>query len=59
LENRQKTQTIYGLIKEHKYENAIELLNVELGKYPRSRAALSLLAYCHYHSQNFIEAANQ
>lgn len=57
-ENRQKTQTIYGLIKEHKYEDAIGLLTIELGKCPRSRAALSLLGYCQYHSQNFIEAAN-
>ena len=43
------TTTIYTLIKEHKYEDVVEILNNELeGNFPRSRAAISLLAYCHY-----------
>jgi len=58
LSNRQKTQYIYSLIREHKYSDAIEALQAELEKYPKSRPALSLLAYCHFHSQNFIEASN-
>jgi hypothetical protein len=51
------TATIYGLIREQKYGDAINLLNVELQNFPRSRAALSLLGYCYYYLQDFRAAA--
>ncbi|VDK75948.1 unnamed protein product [Onchocerca ochengi] len=51
------TSTIYGMIKEGRYENAIRSLQYELQRTPNSRAALSLLAYCHFYLQEFAEAA--
>jgi tetratricopeptide repeat protein 30 len=51
------TSTIYGWIKEEKYDDVIRTLNFELQNFPRSRAALSLLAYCYYFMQNFQMAA--
>lgn len=51
------TSTIYGLIREQKYGDAINLLNAELQNFPRSRAALSLLGYCYYYLQDFRAAA--
>lgn len=50
------TATIYGLIREQKYADAVGLLNVELQNFPRSRAALSLLGYCYYYLQDFRAA---
>lgn len=51
------TSTIYGLIRDQKYGEAIRLLTVELQNFPRSRAALSLLGYCYYALQDFRNAA--
>ncbi|KAM3722090.1 Tetratricopeptide repeat protein 30A [Dirofilaria immitis] len=51
------TSTIYGMIKEGKYENAIRSLQYELQRMPNSRAALSLLGYCHFYQQEYVEAA--
>ncbi|KAK6105213.1 Tetratricopeptide repeat family protein [Brugia pahangi] len=51
------TSTIYGMIKERRYENAIRSLQYELQRTPNSRAALSLLGYCYFYLQQFIEAA--
>lgn len=53
-----KTYLIYELIREQKYAEAVELLKLEVTQYPRSRAALSLLAHCYYYLQNFHEAAS-
>jgi tetratricopeptide repeat protein 30 len=53
----QYTATIYGLIKEQKYEEAARTLQFELNHFPRSRAALSLLAYCYYNMQDYRNAA--
>lgn len=50
------TSTIYGMIKEQKYEEAIEILTLEMQTFPRSRAALSLLGYCYYMMQDFHSA---
>jgi tetratricopeptide repeat protein 30 len=54
----QYTATVYGFIKEHEYNEAIDILLGELANFPRSRAALSLLAYCHYHISDFASAAH-
>ncbi|CAD8079796.1 unnamed protein product [Paramecium primaurelia] len=51
----QRTRTIYTLIKDQKYKDAINYLNYELQFCPKSRA-LSLLAYCHYMNQDFSQA---
>ena len=39
------TETIYTMIKEQKYPEAIKILDIELQSFPRSRAALSLLGH--------------
>lgn len=53
----QYTSHIYGLIKDQNYIEAIRLLNIQLEINPKNRAALSLLGYCNYLSQNFLVAA--
>lgn len=53
----QFTQTIYGYIKEQKFTEAIAALQAELQNFPESRAALSLLGYCHYYVGQFDLAA--
>ena len=53
----QYTSYIYGLIKDQNYTEAIKILNTQLEINPRSRAALSLLGYCSYMSQNYVYAA--
>jgi len=52
----QRTKVIYGMIKEQKYTEAINHLNYELQFCPRSRS-MSLLAYCYYMSQDFLNSA--
>lgn len=52
------TATIYGMIKEQRYTDAISLLNVVMETYNKSRAALSLLGYCYYQMQDFVNAAD-
>uniref|UniRef100_H3GPW1 Tetratricopeptide repeat protein 30 n=1 Tax=Phytophthora ramorum TaxID=164328 RepID=H3GPW1_PHYRM len=47
------TSTIYGFIRDQKYEEAVRILQIELENHPHSRAALSLLGYCYYHMQLF------
>jgi tetratricopeptide repeat protein 30 len=51
------TTTIYGAIKDQRYAEAIEILQLELQSFPRSRAALSLLGYCTYQISDFTAAA--
>jgi tetratricopeptide repeat protein 30 len=53
----QFTAAVYGAIKEHKYGEAITVLEPELANFPGSRAALSLLGHCYYHSGHFEQAA--
>jgi tetratricopeptide repeat protein 30 len=48
-----KTQAVYTLISEQKYNEAIKLLTAELTAHPKSRAALSLLGHCYYYVQDF------
>ena len=52
----QYTKTVYGLIKEKKYDEVVRILSIELQGLPRSRAALSLLGYCYYMMQDFESA---
>jgi len=51
------TKVIYSYIMEQKYDQAIKVLNGELQNFPTNRCALSLLGYCHYHMQDFPNAA--
>lgn len=51
------TATVYGYIRDHQYEEAVELLGAQLEEFPRSRAALSLMAYCRYMMGDFAESA--
>ncbi|XP_070580562.1 intraflagellar transport protein 70A-like [Ptychodera flava] len=57
IKDGEYTSTIYSMIKEGKYTDAIQLLSSELQNHPRSRAALSLLAYCYFYMQDFVNAA--
>jgi len=52
------TKIVYTLIKDQKYQEVITLLNNELQFNNRSRAALSLLGYCHYYVQNYQASAD-
>jgi len=45
------TKTIYGMIKEGRYGDAIAALSYIYDSHPTSRAALSLLAYCYFYTQ--------
>eukprot|EP00428_Durinskia_dybowskii_P078280 CAMPEP_0170356544 /NCGR_PEP_ID=MMETSP0117_2-20130122/1234_1 /TAXON_ID=400756 /ORGANISM="Durinskia baltica, Strain CSIRO CS-38" /LENGTH=648 /DNA_ID=CAMNT_0010610659 /DNA_START=42 /DNA_END=1988 /DNA_ORIENTATION=- len=58
LPTGQYTSTIYTAIKEHRYNEAIEVLQLELQNFPRSRAALSLLGYCYYRTGDFASSAS-
>lgn len=51
------TSTVYSYIRDHQYEEAVELLAMQLDEFPRSRAALSLMAYCRYMMGDFAESA--
>ena len=52
------TTVVYTLINDGKYSEAIDALQQELEGFPGSRAALSLLGYCHYMIQNYAGAAS-
>ncbi|XP_065221761.1 intraflagellar transport protein 70A [Planococcus citri] len=52
------TKTIYMMIKDQNYNEAIILLNNILDFNLNSRAALSLLAYCYFQVQDFVNASN-
>lgn len=53
----QFTATIYGAIRDEKYIEAIDILQMELQDFPRNRAALSLLGYCYYKLGAFPDAS--
>ena len=50
------TEQIYGLIRDGKYHEAIDILTAKTLDFPNSRAALSLLAYCTYYVSDFGNA---
>lgn len=49
--------TVYSAIKEGRYYDAIDVIQMEMQNFPKSRAALSLLAYCYYHVNDFVLSA--
>ncbi|KAB7505222.1 Tetratricopeptide repeat protein 30A [Armadillidium nasatum] len=49
---------MFPFIKDHRYSEAAQILNHILDSYPSSRAALSLMAYCYFYMQDFVNAAN-
>ncbi|XP_013888312.1 intraflagellar transport protein 70A isoform X2 [Austrofundulus limnaeus] len=51
------TATVYRLIKDRKYVEAIQILSSQLQKHTKSRAALSLLGFCYFHLQDFSSSA--
>jgi len=53
------TQTVYNLISEAKYQDAVNLLEHQLTAFPLNRAALSILAWCYYYLQDFVLAAEK
>lgn len=57
IKDGEYTATIYTLIKDSQYVEAIHILNGQLQKHTKSRAALSLLGFCYYHIQDFGSAA--
>uniref|UniRef100_A0A669CP66 Tetratricopeptide repeat protein 30 n=1 Tax=Oreochromis niloticus TaxID=8128 RepID=A0A669CP66_ORENI len=57
IKDGEYTATIYKLIKDGQYVDAIHILNGQLQKHTKSRAALSLLGFCYYHIQDFTNAA--
>jgi len=58
VESRALTSTVYTLIRDRRYGQAIAILNALSVSSPPSRALLSLLAHCQYHSQDYSGAAN-
>uniref|UniRef100_A0AAY4CTM9 Tetratricopeptide repeat protein 30 n=1 Tax=Denticeps clupeoides TaxID=299321 RepID=A0AAY4CTM9_9TELE len=57
IKDGEYTATVYKMIKDARYGDAINILSNELQKHVKSRAALSLLGYCYYHMQDFTNAA--
>ncbi|XP_016405869.1 tetratricopeptide repeat protein 30A isoform X1 [Sinocyclocheilus rhinocerous] len=57
IKDGEYTATVYKMIKEGRYGDAINILSKEHQKHNKSRAALSLLGYCYYHMQDFTNAA--
>lgn len=51
------TATIYTMIRDQRYDEVVDILLQQLEEFPRSRAALSLIAYCYYHMSDFHSAA--
>ncbi|XP_037332946.2 intraflagellar transport protein 70A isoform X2 [Pungitius pungitius] len=58
IKDGEYTATIYKLIKDSQYVEAIHILNGQLHKHAKSRAALSLLGYCYFHIQDFTNSAD-
>jgi tetratricopeptide repeat protein 30 len=58
LKEGEVTSTVYGLIKEQRYSETVQLLNNVMQTYSKSRPALSLLGYCYYQMQDFVNAAD-
>lgn len=48
--------TIYGAIRDEKYAEVIDILQIELQNFPSNRAILSLLGYCYYKLCDFYNA---
>jgi tetratricopeptide repeat protein 30 len=59
IQDGQYTSTIYGLLAKGKYEDAKTIILNQLEHFPNSRAALSLLAYCQFMLEDYINAAQR
>ncbi|KAL0992582.1 hypothetical protein UPYG_G00095310 [Umbra pygmaea] len=57
IKDGEYTATVYKMIKDGRFGEAIHILSNEQQKQAKSRAALSLLGYCYYHMQDFSSAA--
>jgi hypothetical protein len=42
------TRTVYALIRDHRFRDAIDILEDKLVFYPTSRAASALLGFCYF-----------
>ncbi|XP_014243168.1 tetratricopeptide repeat protein 30A [Cimex lectularius] len=51
------TKAIYTMIKEQRFNDAVMILRKQLDNNENSRACLSLLAYCYFNTQDFINSA--
>ncbi|XP_029445181.1 tetratricopeptide repeat protein 30A isoform X2 [Rhinatrema bivittatum] len=58
IKDGEYTAAVYRLIKDGRYGEAVQILSNELQKQSRSRAGLSLLGYCYYQMQDFVNAAD-
>ena len=56
LRDGKATEQVYSLIRDGKYHEAIDILTTKQLEFPTSRAAQSLLAYCHYYVSDFQSA---
>ena len=58
LKDGEYTSAVYKKIRDGQFNGAIEVLYAEWQRQPQQRATLSLLAYCYYHSGDFLSAAD-
>ncbi|KAK7794910.1 hypothetical protein R5R35_005886 [Gryllus longicercus] len=58
IKDGEYTKTIYTMIRDQRYNDAIQVLGNVLETNANSRAGLSLLAYCYFYVQDFVNAAN-
>uniref|UniRef100_A0A1B6E2P5 Tetratricopeptide repeat protein 30 n=1 Tax=Clastoptera arizonana TaxID=38151 RepID=A0A1B6E2P5_9HEMI len=58
IKDGEYTKEVYSMIKDQQYNEAIQLLTSVNEGNPTSRACLSLLGYCYYYTQDFVNAAN-
>ncbi|XP_063221805.1 intraflagellar transport protein 70A isoform X2 [Bacillus rossius redtenbacheri] len=58
IKDGEYTKIIYTMIKEQRYQEAIQVLTSVLQTNSASRAGLSLLAYCYFYAQDFVNSAN-
>ncbi|XP_069689737.1 intraflagellar transport protein 70A isoform X2 [Periplaneta americana] len=58
IKDGEYTKTVYTMIKEQRYSDAIQVLTNVLETNQPSRAGLSLLAYCYFYTQDFVNAAD-
>ncbi|XP_056017937.1 tetratricopeptide repeat protein 30A-like isoform X1 [Ostrea edulis] len=58
LKEGEYTSTIYSLIKDQRYNDAVQLLSSQVQGHTKSRAALSLLGFCYFQMQDFVNAAD-
>ena len=50
------TQTIYTLLRDGKYKEVVRILEAQVNAGVNNRAAFSLLGYCYYMTEEFVQA---